>query len=303
MGDAQRAGPGPPRFHGRLRRPGALQHDPDEDVRRLPEGHAGGAQRALRRARARHGRHLQRYDPPRLGHHPPCATFFIFSDYMRAAIRLSALSEVGVLYVMTHDSIGLGEDGPTHQPVEHLASFRAMPNIYPFRPCDGNETAGAYAVAVESRKTPSLFALSRQGLPNQAGSSAANAKKGGYVIYGEAAGAPDCILIGTGSEVEICIEAAKALEGEGKKVRVVSMPCAELFDAQSAEYKESILPAACSVRVSCEAGSTFGWGKYVGNTGASVGVDDFGASAPANILYEKYGITADAVVQAAKGQM
>merc|ERR1712182_191459 len=187
---------------------------------------------------------------------PYCATFFIFSDYMRAAIRLSALSEVGVLYVMTHDSIGLGEDGPTHQPVEHLASFRAMPNIYTFRPCDGNETAGAYAVAVESRKTPSLFALSRQGLPNQAGSSAANAKKGGYVIYGEAAGAP-----------------------------------------------ESILPAACSVRVSCEAGSTFGWGKYVGNTGASVGVDDFGASAPANILYEKYGITADAVVQAAKGQM
>merc|ERR1712182_192442 len=131
----------------------------------------------------------------------------------------------------------------------------------------------------------------------------ANAKKGGYVIYGEAAGAPDCILIGTGSEVEICIEAAKALEGEGKKVRVVSMPCTELFDAQSAEYKESILPAACSVRVSCEAGSTFGWGKYVGNTGASVGADDFGASAPANILYEKYGITADAVVQAAKGQM
>merc|ERR1719311_950102 len=182
---------------------------------------------------------------------PYCATFFIFSDYMRAAIRLSALSEVGVLYVMTHDSIGLGEDGPTHQP----------------------------------------------------GSSAANAKKGGYVIYGEAAGAPDCILIGTDSEVEICIEAAKALEGEGKKVRVVSMPCTELFDAQSAEYKESILPAACSVRVSCEAGSTFGWGKYVGNPGASVGVDDFGASAPANILYEKYGITADAVVQAAKGQM
>merc|ERR1719486_143427 len=208
---------------------------------------------------------------------PYCATFFIFSDYMRAAIRLSALSEVGVLYVMTHDSIGLGEDGPTHQPVEHLASFRAMPNIYTFRPCDGNETSGAYAVAVESRKTPSLFALSRQGLPNQAGSSAANAKKGGYVIY---------------------VEAAKALEGEGKKVRVVSMPCTELFDAQSAEYKESILPAACSVRVSCEAGSTFGWGKYVGNTGASVGVDDFGASAPANILYEKYGITADAVVQA-----
>merc|ERR1711924_138653 len=117
--------------------------------------------------------------------------------------------------------------------------------IYTFRPCDGNETAGAYAVAVESRKTPSLFALSRQGLPNQAGSSAAHGQEGRYVIYGEAAGAPDCILIGTGSEVEICIEAAKALEGEGKKVRVVSMPCTELFDAQSAEYKESILPAAC----------------------------------------------------------
>ena len=234
---------------------------------------------------------------------PYCATFFIFSDYMRAAIRLSALSEVGVLYVMTHDSIGLGEDGPTHQPVEHLASFRAMPNIYTFRPCDGNETSGAYAVAVESRKTPSLFALSRQGLPNQAGSSAEATTKGGYTIYGEAAGPPDCILIGTGSEVEMCIQAAKVLEGEGKKVRVVSMPCTELFEAQSADYKESILPAACSTRVSVEAGSTFGWGKYVGNTGASIGVDDFGASAPANILYEKYGLTVDAVVQAAKGQM
>ena len=234
---------------------------------------------------------------------PYCATFFIFSDYMRAAIRLSALSEVGVLYVMTHDSIGLGEDGPTHQPVEHLASFRAMPNIYTFRPCDGNETSGAYAVAVESRKTPSLFALSRQGLPNQAGSSAEATKKGAYTIYGEAAGTPDCILIGTGSEVEMCIQAAKVLEGEGKKVRVVSMPCTELFEAQSADYKESILPAACSTRVSVEAGSTFGWGKYVGNTGASIGVDDFGASAPANILYEKYGLTVDAVVQAAKGQM
>ena len=204
---------------------------------------------------------------------------------------------------MTHDSIGLGEDGPTHQPVEHLASFRAMPNIYTFRPCDGNETSGAYAVAVESRKTPSLFALSRQGLPNQAGSSAEATKKGGYTIYGEAAGTPDCILIGTGSEVEMCIQAAKVLEGEGKKVRVVSMPCTELFEAQSADYKESILPAACSTRVSVEAGSTFGWGKYVGNTGASIGVDDFGASAPANILYEKYGLTVDAVVQAAKGQM
>merc|ERR1711968_351232 len=234
---------------------------------------------------------------------PFCATFLNFVGYQLGSVRLSALSQFRVLYVMTHDSIGLGEDGPTHQPVEHLASFRAMPNICTFRPCDGNETAGAYKVAVESRKTPSLFALSRQGLPNQAGSSAEATAKGAYTIYGDAAGTPDCIIIGTGSEVEMAIQAAKQLEGEGKKVRVVSMPCTELFDAQSADYKESVLPAACSARVSVEAGSTFGWGKYVGNTGASIGVDDFGASAPANILYEKYGVTVDAVVQAAKGQM
>ena len=233
---------------------------------------------------------------------PYCATFFIFSDYMRAAMRISALSQVGIIYVMTHDSIGLGEDGPTHQPVEHLASFRAMPNMYMFRPCDGNETAGAYKVAVESRKTPSTLALSRQGLPNQALSSIEKTAKGAYTIYGAETGTPDCIIIGTGSEVPLCIDAAKVLEGEGKTVRVVSMPCWELYDAQSAEYKESVLPAACTTRVSVEAGSTMGWGKYVGASGVAIGLDRFGASAPGGKLYEEFGFTVDNVVATVKGQ-
>uniref|UniRef100_A0A383WJL3 transketolase n=1 Tax=Tetradesmus obliquus TaxID=3088 RepID=A0A383WJL3_TETOB len=233
---------------------------------------------------------------------PYCATFYIFTDYMRSAMRMSALSEVGVIYVMTHDSIGLGEDGPTHQPIEHLASFRAMPNMNMFRPCGGNETAGAYKVAVSSRKRPSTIALSRQGMPNLPGCSVDGVAKGAYVIHG-GEGTPDAIIIGTGSELPMAVEAAKKLEAEGKKVRVVSMPCWELFAEQSAEYKESVLPKAVTVRVAVEAGSSFGWERYIGQNGKFIGIDDFGASAPADILYAKFGITVDAVVAAAKAQM
>eukprot|EP00775_Hariotina_reticulata_P010462 gene10462-10620_t len=230
---------------------------------------------------------------------PYCATFYIFTDYMRSAMRMSALSEIGVIYVMTHDSIGLGEDGPTHQPIEHLASFRAMPNMMMMRPCGGNETAGAYKVAVANRKRPTTIALSRQGMPNLPGCSIEGVEKGAYVIHG-AEGTPDIILIGTGSELPMAVDAAKKLEAEGQKVRVVSMPCWELFAQQSAEYKESVLPKAVTKRVAVEAGSSFGWERYTTSNGKFVGIDDFGASAPANILYEKFGITVEKVVEAAK---
>ncbi|CAM6091652.1 unnamed protein product [Calypogeia fissa] len=228
---------------------------------------------------------------------PYCATFFIFTDYLRPAMRISALSEAGVIYVMTHDSIGLGEDGPTHQPIEHLASFRAMPNTLMFRPADGNETSGAYKIAVERRKTPSVLALSRQKLPHLPGSSIEKVALGGYIIDDDSTGnKPDAILMASGSEVEIAIKAANILRGEGKKIRVVSLVCWELFEEQSAEYKESVFPAAVTARVSIEAGSTFGWEKFIGSKGKSVGIDRFGASAPIAALYKGFGLTAENVV-------
>uniref|UniRef100_A0A0C9RTG0 transketolase n=1 Tax=Wollemia nobilis TaxID=56998 RepID=A0A0C9RTG0_9CONI len=240
-----------------------------------------------------------------IAHHsgliPYCATFFVFTDYMRGAIRISALSEAGVIYVMTHDSIGLGEDGPTHQPIEHLASFRAMPNILMFRPADGNETAGAYKVSVLRRKTPSILALSRQKLPQLAGTSIEAVAKGGYTISDNSSGnKPDLILIGTGSELEIAEKAGSALRNEGKAVRIVSLVSWELFDEQTPEYKESVLPEAVVARVSVEAGSTLGWQKYIGPKGKAVGIDKFGASAPADILYKEFGLTVDNVVATAK---
>ncbi|KAK6260828.1 Transketolase [Theobroma cacao] len=232
---------------------------------------------------------------------PYCATFFVFTDYMRAAIRISALCEAGVIYVMTHDSIGLGEDGPTHQPIEHLASFRAMPNILMLRPADGNETAGAYKVAVLNRKRPSILALSRQKLPQLAGTSIEGVEKGGYIVSDNSSGnKPDVILIGTGSELEIAAKAAEELRNGGKAVRVVSLVSWELFDEQSDAYKESVLPSAVSARVSIEAGSTFGWEKIVGSKGKSIGIDRFGASAPAGRIYKEFGLTPEAVVTAAK---
>ena len=238
---------------------------------------------------------------------PYCATFLVFTDYMRAAIRLSALSESGVIYVMTHDSIQLGEDGPTHQPVEHIASLRAIPDLLVIRPADGNETSGAYKVAVETARgkkfgnktLPSLLAFSRLAQPNLPGTSIEGVSKGAYILS-DSDSTPDLILIGTGSETQLCVKAAEQLRGEGKKVRVVSMPCWELFEDQGAEYRESVLPKAVTKRLSVEAGTSFGWCKYTGTEGASVSIDTFGASAPGPVCMEKFGFTVDNVVAKAK---
>ena len=230
---------------------------------------------------------------------PYGATFLIFTDYMRAAIRLSALSQAGSIWVMTHDSIGQGEDGPTHQPIETLASLRAIPNLTVIRPADGNETSGAYkwAIAHSRQHNPTLMAFSRQNLPNLAGTSIDNVAKGAYPIV-DCDGTPDLILIGTGSEVSLCVEAAAKLEG--KKVRVVSMPSWELFEAQDAAYRESVLPKAVTQRIAVEAASSFGWSKYIGTEGDSVTIDRFGASAPGAVCLEKFGFTVDNVVAKAK---
>jgi transketolase len=232
---------------------------------------------------------------------PYGATFLIFTDYMRAAIRLSALSLAGSVWVMTHDSIGQGEDGPTHQPIETLASLRAIPNLTVIRPADGTECSGAYKVAVEHSKAhnPTLLALSRQNLPNLAGTSIEGVAKGGYAVV-DCNGTPDIILIGTGSEVSLCVKAAESLTAEGKKVRVVSMPSCDLFDAQDAAYRESILPKAVTKRLSVEAGASFGWHKYVGSEGDTVSIDRFGASAPGGVCMEKFGFSADNVLAKAK---
>ncbi|WP_315791563.1 transketolase [Fischerella sp. JS2] len=232
---------------------------------------------------------------------PYCATFLVFADYMRAAIRLSALSQAGVIYVMTHDSIGLGEDGPTHQPVETLASLRAIPNLTVIRPADGNETSGAYKVAIENanQHRPTLLALSRQNLPQLEGSSIEGVTKGAYILS-DSEGTPDIILIATGSEVFLCVDAAAKLRAEGKKVRVVSMPSWELFDAQSESYRESVLPKAVKKRLAVEAASSFGWCRYLGDEGTMISVDRFGVSAPGGIIMEKFGYTVDNVVTKAK---
>jgi len=232
---------------------------------------------------------------------PYGATFLVFTDYMRAAIRLSALAQVGVLWVMTHDSIALGEDGPTHQPVETIASLRAIPGLTVIRPADGNETSGAYKVAIENalQNRPTLMAFSRQGLTNLAASSIEGVSKGAYTVI-ECDGTPDLILIGTGSEVGLCVDAAAALTAEGKKVRVVSMPAWDLFEAQDAAYKESVLPKAVTKRLSVEAGISMGWCKYVGSDGDTVSIDRFGASAPGGTCMEKFGFTVENVVTKAK---
>ncbi|MDZ8085372.1 MAG: transketolase [Nostoc sp. DedQUE12b] len=232
---------------------------------------------------------------------PYGATFLIFTDYMRAAIRLSALSQAGVIWVMTHDSIGQGEDGPTHQPIETLASLRAIPNLLVFRPADGNETSGAYKIAIEKAKenAPSLLAFTRQNVPNLAGTSIEGVAKGGYTVV-DSEGTPDLILIATGSELSLAVGAAEKLKAEGKKVRVVSLPSWELFEAQDAAYKESILPKAVTKRLSVEAGASFGWHKYVGTEGDTVSIDRFGASAPGGVCLEKFGFSVDNVLAKAK---
>ncbi|PSN17495.1 transketolase [filamentous cyanobacterium CCP5] len=230
---------------------------------------------------------------------PYCATFLVFTDYMRAAIRLSALAEAGVIYVMTHDSIGLGEDGPTHQPVETIAALRAIPNLTVIRPADGNETSGAYKIAVESRKAPTLMCFSRQNLPNLDGSSIDAVAKGAYILS-DSDGTPDIILVGTGSEVELCVEAGKQLTAEGKKVRVVSMPSWELFDAQDESYRESVLPKTGSKKLAVEAGISMGWCRYVGSDGDVVSIETFGRSAPGDTVMKEFGFTVENVVARAK---
>ncbi len=230
---------------------------------------------------------------------PYGATFLVFAGYMIGAMRLSALSELGVIYVLTHDSIGLGEDGPTHQPVETLANLRAIPNLLVIRPGDGNETSGAYQVAITNRNRPTVLALSRQAMANQANSSAAAVARGGYILE-DCSGTPDLILIGTGTELDLCVKAAAQLRGEGRQVRVVSMPCVELFEEQDAGYRESVLPAAVRKRLVVEASGSFGWHKYTGFEGDTVSIDRFGASAPGGICLEKFGFTVENVVAKAK---
>ena len=227
------------------------------------------------------------------------ATFFVFSDYTKPMVRLAALMGLPVTYVFTHDSIGVGEDGPTHEPIEQMAMLRALPNINVFRPADATETAAGWYLAVTSTKTPTALVLTRQNLPQLPGSSK-DALKGAYVVS-EAKDPANMagILIGTGSEVSLAIEAQEELAKSGIDVRVVSMPCMDLFEQQSAEYKESVLPKDVRARVAVEALSSFGWGRYVGLDGATVCMESFGASAPAAQLFEKFGFTKQHVVEVA----
>ncbi|MBD1929592.1 transketolase [Trichocoleus sp. FACHB-90] len=232
---------------------------------------------------------------------PYGATFLVFADYMRAAIRISALSHAGAIWVMTHDSIQLGEDGPTHQPVETIASLRVIPQLTVIRPADGNETSGSYKVAIEAanQNRPTLLALSRLAQPNLPGTSMEGVAKGAYILS-DSDGTPDIILMGTGSELQLCAGAADKLRGEGKKVRVVSIPSWELFDAQDAAYRESVLPKGVTKRLAVEAASSFGWCRYIGSEGAMISVDRFGVSAPGPVALEKFGFTVDNVVAKAK---
>ncbi len=225
------------------------------------------------------------------------ATFFVFSDYTKPMVRLAALMGLPVTYVFTHDSIGVGEDGPTHEPIEQLAMLRSQPNVNVFRPADATETAAGWYLAVTSEKTPTALVLTRQNLPQLAGSSK-DALKGAYVVSeAKDAANMDGIIIATGSEVSLAVDTQAKLAGEGVDVRVVSMPCMDLFEQQSAEYKESVLPKKVRARVAVEALSDFGWGKYVGLDGATVSMKGFGASAPAAVLFEKFGFTVDHVAE------
>lgn len=227
------------------------------------------------------------------------ATFFVFSDYTKPMLRLSSLMHLPIVMVFTHDSIGVGEDGPTHEPVEQYAMLRSLPNFHLFRPADATEAAAAWYSAVTSKSTPTALALTRQGLPQLPGSSK-EALKGAYVIDESTKATPDAIVIATGSEVSLAIEAKQELAKENIDVRVVSMPCMDIFEEQSDEYKESILPKAVRARVAVEAGTDFGWGKYVGLDGAVVTMHGFGASAPAATLFKKFGFTKENVVAAVK---
>lgn len=232
------------------------------------------------------------------GLRPYVATFFVFSDYTKPMLRLAALMKLPVTYVLTHDSIGVGEDGPTHEPIEQLAMLRAMPNVNVFRPADAKETAAGWYLAATSKETPTVLVLSRQNLPQLAGTGK-DALKGAYVVS-EAKGNMDGIFIASGSEVALAIEAQEKLAGEGINVRVVSMPCMDIFRQQSKEYQESVLPGNVRARVAVEAAADFGWGAYIGLDGASVTMQSFGASAPGGTLFKKFGFTAEHVVDVMK---
>lgn len=229
---------------------------------------------------------------------PYCATFAVFSDYMKNAMRMSSIMELPITYILTHDSIGVGEDGPTHQPIEQLATLRAMPNFKVFRPADGKEAAAAWISAV-SGKIPSGLFLSRQTLPRLTGTGK-DALKGGYIISDSEKKVPDIILMASGSEVSLIVSAKEELKKEGIDARIVSMPCMELFDMQSAKYKESVLPAKVRARLAVEAGAKMPWYKYVGLDGDVIGMETFGASAPAKQLFVKFGFTVENVVEKAK---
>jgi transketolase len=231
---------------------------------------------------------------------PYGATFLTFSDYMRGAVRIAALSELHVIYVWTHDSVGLGEDGPTHQPVEHYAALRSIPNLWFVRPGDANETAAAWALAVErpaiagATSGPVALALTRQKLQTLQGTrelAREGVLRGGYVLREASGGTPELILIGTGSELHLCFEAAENLEADGVPTRVVSLPCWERFEAQDETYRESVLPSAVKKRVTVEAGVSMGWERYAGDEGAIIGIDHFGASAPADTILKEFGLT------------
>ena len=237
------------------------------------------------------------------GARPYTATFFCFVDYMKPAIRLAALNHLPTVSVFTHDSVGLGEDGPTHQPVEHLAMLRSLPNTMTLRPCDATETAEAWKLAMENTKGPSALVLSRQGLPvldRTVYGSAKGTRKGAYVLSDAKGDTPQAILIATGSEVSLALGAQAKLSEEGVDVRVVSMPSWDLFSAQDASYQAEVLPPSVTARLSVEAGTSFGWARWVGTAGSSVGVDTFGASAPADVIFENYGLTVSNVVARTK---
>jgi transketolase len=232
--------------------------------------------------------------------------FMIFSDYMRAPIRLSAIMEIPTIFIFTHDSIGVGEDGPTHQPIEHLASLRAIPGLITLRPGDANEVVEAWKLIMQRKHEPVALILSRQAMPTidrTKFGAASGVAKGAYVVADAPGGRPDVILMGTGSEVGMCMSAWEALNKDGVKARVVSMPSWELFEHQSQEYRDSVLPPAVTARVAVEQASTFGWHRYIGLTGAAIGMKTFGASAPLKELQKKFGFTVEAVVEAARKQL
>lgn len=231
-----------------------------------------------------------------------CATFFVFADFLRPMIRLAALMELPTLYVFTHDSIGVGEDGPTHQPIEHLAALRAIPNLAVFRPADANEVSESYRAIMALDKTPSVIVLTRQNLPTldrERYASASGVAKGAYVLS-DCEGTPDVLLLGTGSEVSLCLAAQGLLAEQGVKARVVSVPCFELFERQSQEYRDSVLPPTVKARVGVELGVEMGWSKYLGDAGRFLGMNSFGDSAPAGVLMRHFGITAEHAVELAK---